>query len=317
MRQRHEGIRARQQLHLVAVVAAAAHAHAHDVAGAGLLGDRGDLVGLERLQVEPRRAVGRELSHARTHPLSEPQHVVAGVHEAPREIARAHASAAVGQRQGRRARIQRDDVAVDVVTDREVALDVRLLDAEGGQQAALGLALAPLEGVDARMHRGSVRQREARVVDTRGATPDGELVAECVAQRVGGLARLDQDDLRAPAQPPRQRARLHQRAPVARRDHDFGKLALRRQQPEMDVLAHLLRWKPHVQLIRGPCRHIVSVSLLGASYHPRASTSSSRSSSQSTSRRSITSGGLSLSTFMPSPVGCTIAPSSRRRSQIA
>ena len=158
MRQRHEGVRAGQQLHLVAVVAAAAHAHAHDVAGAGLLGDRGDLVGLERLQVEPRRAVGRELSHARAHPLAEPQHVVAGVHEAAREIAGAHAPAAVGQRQGRRARIQRDDVAVDVVTDREVALDVRLLDAEGGQQAALGLALAPLEGVDARMHRGAVRR---------------------------------------------------------------------------------------------------------------------------------------------------------------
>ena len=49
VRQRHEGIRAGQQLHLVAVVAAAPHAHAHDIAGAGLLGDRGDLVGLERL----------------------------------------------------------------------------------------------------------------------------------------------------------------------------------------------------------------------------------------------------------------------------
>ena len=152
VRQRHEGVRAGQQLHLVAIVAAAPHAHAHDIAGAGLLGDRGDLVGLERLQVEPRRAVRGQLAHAGAHPLTETQHVVARVHEAPREIAGAHTAAAVLERERGRACIQRDDVAVHVVADREVPLDVRVLDAQGGQQAALGLALAPFEGVDARVH---------------------------------------------------------------------------------------------------------------------------------------------------------------------
>ena len=197
---------------------------------------------------------------------------------------------------------------------------VRVLDAERGQQAALGLALAALERVDARMLRGAVGEREARVVDARGAAPDRELVAEHVAQRVGGLARLDEHDLRAAAEPPRERARLDERAPVAGRDHDLGQLALRRQKPEMDVLAHLLRWQPHVELVRGPCRHARSVSVRFQSRLPTSRARARRRASRAASRRrarSITSGGLSLSTFMPSPVGCTIAPRSRRRSQIA
>ena len=259
VRQRHERVGARQQLHLEAVVAAPPHAHAHDVARACLLGDRRDLVGLERLQIEPRRAVGRELAHARAHALADAQHVVAGVHEPAREVARAHACAAVGECERRRARVERDDLALDVVADREAVVRARVLDPERRQQGALGLALASLERVDARMQGGAVREREPRVVDAGGATPDGELVAQHVAQRVGGLARLDQHDLRAAAQPPRQRARLDQRAPVTGRDHDLGQLALRRQQPEVDVLAHLLRWKPHVELVRGPCRHIGSM----------------------------------------------------------
>ena len=260
--ERHEGVGARQQLDLVAVVAAPAHAHAHDVARPGLLGDRRQLVGLERLQVEPRRAVRSELAHPGAHVLADPQHVVAGVHEAAREITRAHPRAAVGQRERRRARVERDDVALDVVADRVAIVGVRVLDPERRQQAALGLALAALERVDARMLRGAVGEREPRVVDARGAAPDGELVAEHVAQRVGRLARLDEHDLRPPAQAPRERSGLDERAAVAGRDHDLGQLALRRQKPEMDVLAHLLRWQPHVELIRGPCRHIGSVSVL-------------------------------------------------------
>ena len=185
---------------------------------------------------------------------------------------------------------------------------MRVLDAERRQQAALGLALAALERVDARVLRGAVGEREARVVDARGAAPDRELVAEHVAQRVGGLAGLDEHHLRPPAEPPCERARLHERAPVAGRDHHLGKLALRRQKPEMDMLAHFLRWQPHVELVRGPCRHVVQsvrscFKCLGyfpraRAHQPRGSTSSSVSISQSTSRRSITSGGLSLSTFI-------------------
>ena len=152
VRQRHECVRAGQQLHLVAVVAAPAHAHAHDVAGPGLLGDRRDLVGLERLQIEPRRPVGCELPHARTHALADAQHVVAGVHEAAREIAGAHARAAVGQGERRRARVQRDDLALDVVADREAVLRRARPRCRARPAAALGLALAPLERVDARMH---------------------------------------------------------------------------------------------------------------------------------------------------------------------
>ena len=173
--------------------------------------------------------------------------------------------------------------------------------------------------------RGAVGEREARVVDARGAAPDGELVAERVAQRVGGLARLDEHDLRAPAEPPRERAGLHERAPVTGRDHDLGQLALRRQQPEVDVLAHLLRWKPHVELVRGPCRHAGSLSGLRSGYK-RAGRALPAARQHAVERldaasprraRSNTSGGLSLSTFSPSPVGWTIAPRSRRRSQIA
>ena len=105
------------------------------------------------------------------------------------------------QRERRRAGVERDDLALDVVADREAVVRARVLDPERRQQGTLGLALASLEGVDARMQRGAVREREARVVDAGGAAPDGELVAQHVAQRVGGLARLDQHDLRAPAQP--------------------------------------------------------------------------------------------------------------------
>ena len=252
--------RPRQQLHLVAVVAAPAHAYAHDIAGAGLLGDRRDLIGLERLQVEPGRAVRRKLANARAHALTDAQHVVAGVHEAAREIAGAHAPAALGQNERGRARVERDDLALDVVADGEVLLRLCALDAERREQRALGLALAPLEGVDARMHRGAVVEREAGLIDARRAAPHRELVAERVAQRVGRLAGLDEHDLRAPAEAPRQRSRLDERATVPGRDHDLRQLALRRQKPEMDVLAHFLRWQPDVELVRGPCRHVGSLS---------------------------------------------------------
>ena len=203
MRQRHECVRARQQLHLEAVVASPAHAHAHDVAGPGLLGDRRDLVGLEGLEVEPGSAVGSELPHPSPDALADAQDVVAGVHEAARQVAGAHACAAVGQRERRGAGIQRDDLALDVLADGEAVVGSRALDAQRRQQRALGLALPALERIDARMQGGAVREHEARVVDTRGAAPDGELVAEHVAQRIGGLAGLDEHDL---ARPPSRRA---------------------------------------------------------------------------------------------------------------
>ena len=227
--QRHERVGTGEQLDLVAVVAASPHAHAHDVARPGLLGDRRELVGLERLQVEPWRAVGRELAHACAHALADAQHVVAGVHEAAREIARAHAGAAVGERERGGARIERDDLALDVLADGVAAFGVGVLDAERRQQAALGLALAALERVHARVLRGAIREREARVVDPCGAAPDRELVAERLAQRVRRLAGLDEHHLCPPAEAPCERSRIHERAPVAGRDHHFGKLALRRQ----------------------------------------------------------------------------------------
>ena len=119
VRKRHERVGAGQQLDLETVVAAPPHAHAHDVARACLLRDRRKLIGLERLQVEPGRAVGRELAHACTHTLADAQHVVAGVDEAAREVARAHPCAAVGECERRRARVERDDLALDVVADRD------------------------------------------------------------------------------------------------------------------------------------------------------------------------------------------------------
>ena len=288
VRKRHERVGARQQLDLEAVVAAPPHAHAHHVTRACLLCDRRDLIRLERLQIEPGRAVGRELAHTRAHALADAQHVVAGVNEPAREVARAHPCAAVGECQRGRARVERDNLALDVVADREAVVQARVLDPKRRQQGTLGFALTSLEGVHARMQRGAVREREPRVVDAGGTTPDGELVAQHVAQRVGGLPRLDQDDLRAAAQPARQGARLDERAPVTGRDHDLGQLALRRQQPEVDVLAHLLRWKPHVELVRGPCRHIGSMAGRRTGYNggvPTTHASGRRPASPGASRR--------------------------------
>ncbi len=151
------------------------------------------------------------------------------MHEAAREITGAHAGAAVGERERGGARIERDDLALDVVADRVAAFGVGVLDAERRQQAALGLALTALERVHARVLRCAIREREARVVDACGTAPDRELVAERLAQRVGRLAGLDQHDLRPPAEPPRERSGVDERAPVAGRDHDLRKLALRRQ----------------------------------------------------------------------------------------
>jgi hypothetical protein len=39
----------------------------------------------------------------------------------------------------------------------------------------------------------------------------------------------------------------------------------------MDVLAHLLRWKPHVELVRGPCRHVGSMAGLRTGFKTRGS----------------------------------------------
>ena len=125
--------------------------------------------------------------------------------------------------------VQRDDLALDVVADREVLLRLCALDAERREQRALGLALAPLEGVDARMQRGAIVEREAGGIHARRAAPHREVVAERVAQRVGRLAGLDEHDLRAPAEAPRQRPGLDERATVPGRDHDLRQLALRRQ----------------------------------------------------------------------------------------